>query len=170
MDSCVICKKGFRNDEVVTVTEKGMLNLIIFRKECGHLLLNSHLCECISKKPIGQVLVHKNCRQEYTNPKRATSLRDIEDEPLQTKRLCSSMSSFSLKENCMLCGEKAKIDARYPERKKIHNVTALTMHDDILECCDRRGDTWVQKKFVWLLGPSCSRGNLPCKLLFIVFA
>ena len=103
--------------------------------------------ECISKKPIGQVLVHKNCCRDYTNPKRATSLR--EDEPPQAKRLRSSMSSFDWKENCMLCGKKAKIDARHPERNKIHNVTTLTMHHNILECYDRRGDTrGVARKFL----------------------
>ena len=70
-------------------------------------------------------------------------------EPPQAKRLCSSMSSFDWKENCMQCRENAKIDARHPEQNKIYNVTTLTMHDNISECCDRRGDTWaseVQKR------------------------
>ena len=71
-----------------------------------------HLTECISKTPIGKVLVHKNCHRDYTNQRRATSFRTIEEDKLrQAKRLRSSMSSFNWKENCMLCGEKAKIDA-----------------------------------------------------------
>ena len=121
VDSCVICKQGFTNDKAVTVTERGMLNLISFSKEHGHLLLDSHLRECISKKPIGQVLVHKNCRRDYTNPKRATSLRD---EPPQPKRL---RSSVSWKENCMLCREKAKIDAQHPERNKFTMLQHLVL-------------------------------------------
>ena len=59
------------------------------------------------------------------------------------------MSSFNWKENCMLCGEKAKIDAQHPERNKIHNVATLSMHDNLLEGCDKRCDAWaseVQKR------------------------
>ena len=75
-------------------------------------MLHTHLTECISKKSIGKVLVHKNCHQDYTNPRRATSFRAIEEDELpQARRLRSSMSLFNWKENCMLYGLKAKIDA-----------------------------------------------------------
>jgi len=61
-DNCVICREDFKNDKAVTMTEKGIMNLISFSKEQGHLMLHTHLTECISKTPIGKVLVHKNCR------------------------------------------------------------------------------------------------------------
>ena len=109
VDNRVICKQDFKNDKADAVTEKGMRNLISFSEEHGHSMLHTHLTECISKTPIGKVLVHKNCRRDYTNPRRATSFRAIEeDEPPQAKKLRSSMSSFNWKENCMLCGEKPK--------------------------------------------------------------
>ena len=69
VDNCVICKQDFKNDKAVAVTEKGMMNL---SKEHGHSMLHTHLTECISKTPIGKVLVHKNYRRDYTNPRRAT--------------------------------------------------------------------------------------------------
>ncbi|XP_065911780.1 uncharacterized protein [Dysidea avara] len=150
VDSCVICRQNFEKDKAITVTEKGMMSLISFSKKRGHSMLYAHLTECISSTPIGKVLVHKHCRRDYTNQRRATCSRNIEEDQLpQAKRLRSSMSSFNWKENCMLCGKNIKFDARHPERSKIHNVTTLTMHDNLLECCDKRGDEWaseVQKR------------------------
>ena len=55
------------------------------------------------------------------------------------------MASFHWKENCMLCGEKAEIDHRHPERNKIHNVTTLPMRNKLLECCNKRGDAWASE-------------------------
>ena len=79
------------------------------------------------------------------------------------------MISFDWKENCMLCGEKAKFDAWHPERNKIHNVTLLAMRENLLKHCDKRGDTWaseVQKRLYGCLDLLASEGNLPSKLLF----
>jgi len=59
------------------------------------------------------------------------------------------MPLFNWKRNCTLCGEKAKIDARHPERNKVHKSTTLSMRDKLLESCDKRGDAWaseVQKR------------------------
>ena len=145
--SRVVGRFEVKNDKPVAVTEKDVMNLISFSKEHGHSMLHTHLTECITKTPIGKVLVHKNFRRDYTNPRSATSFRAIEEDELpQAKRLRSSMSSFNWKENCMLCGEKANID---PQRNKIHNVTTFSIHDNLLECCDKRDDAWaseVQKR------------------------
>ena len=102
-------------------------------------MLHSHLTECISQTPIGKVLVHKSCGRDYTNQRRVTCCSSVEEDQLPQAK--SSLISFNWKENCMLCGEKAKVDARHPERNKIHNVTTLAMRDNLLECCDIRGDT-----------------------------
>jgi len=48
------------------------------------------------------------------------------------QRLRSSMPLFNWKGNCMLCGEKAKIDGRHPERNKVHKVTKLSMRDKVV--------------------------------------
>jgi len=47
--NCVICREDFKNDKAVKITEKGIMNLISFSKEHGHLMLHTHLTECISK-------------------------------------------------------------------------------------------------------------------------
>ena len=103
-------------------------------------MLHSHLTECISQTPIGKDLVNKSCSEDYTNQRRVTCCRSVEEDQLpQAKRLRSRLISFNWKENCMLCGEKAKVDVRHPERNKIHNITTLAMRDNLLECCDKRG-------------------------------
>jgi len=61
VDNCVICKRDFKNDKAAVT------GMISFSKEHRHLVLYFHLSECINKKPIGKVLVHKNCRRDYTN-------------------------------------------------------------------------------------------------------
>ena len=114
-------------------------------------MFHSHLTECISQTPIRKVLVHKSCCGDYTNQRRVTCCSSVEEDQLPQAK--SSLISFNWKENCMLCGEKAKVDARHPERNKIHNVTTLARRDNLLECCDIRGDTWAseaQKTSVWL--------------------
>jgi len=68
------------------------------------------------------------------------------------------MSSFNWKDNCLLCGKKAEVDVRHLERNKIHNVTTLSIHTNLLECSNKRGDA-LTEMFVWLLGLSYSRSN-----------
>ena len=42
---------------------------------------------------------------------------------------------------CSLCPHALFSQAR----SQIHNVTILAMHDNLLECCDKRGDTWASE-------------------------
>jgi len=43
----------------------------------------------------------------------------------------------------MLCGKCTVVDTHHPDRAQVKVVTALTMRDDILEQCSRRGDDWA---------------------------
>ena len=74
----------------------------------------------------------------------------------------------------MLCGEKAKVDAHHPERNKIHNVTTLAMHDNLLECCDKRGDTWAseaQRRLYGCFDLVVAEANYHANcMLFMIFA
>ncbi len=151
-NSCVICRQAFGNDKAITVAEKGMKSLISFSKQHGDSLLYDHLTECISKIPVGKVLVHQACRRDYTNKRRASWLSSEKEKPPEAKRLRSSTVSFHWKENCMLCGKKAKTDNRHPVRNKIHSVTTISMHDKLLECCDKRGDAWASEVKTRLCG------------------
>ncbi len=127
-DCCVICKLGFQNEKATTVSEKGITSLISFSEERGWSELHAHLTEAVNKTPIGKVLVHKHCRRDFTNRRRATCFRVLDDVQLpQAKRLRSSVLLFNWKENCMLCVKSAEIDARHPERNKVHRVTTLAM-------------------------------------------
>ena len=107
--------------------------------------------ECIGKTPISTVLVHKTCRRDFTNPKRAHLNVDNDFEhPL--KKLRSIISPFNWKEDCMLCGESAEIDPRHPDRSSVHKVTTLPVRSKLLECCEKRRDLWANEVQTHLLG------------------
>lgn len=84
----VICKLGFENDKATTVTVKGIMSLIGFSEERGCLELNAYLINQMCQ-PIG---VHKNCRRDFTNRRRACALEH--DQLPQPKRLIKIYSSI----------------------------------------------------------------------------
>ena len=122
-DSCVICKLGFHNEKPVKVTEKGMLSLISYSEKRGKPELYTYLTECVSKTPIGTVLVHQNCRRDFTDPKRGVRMcSNAEDQLPSSKRLRSSLLPFSWKDACMLCGGSVAINCRHPDRKHVSTL------------------------------------------------
>ena len=143
-DSCVICKLGFHNEKPVKVTEKGMLSLISYSEKRGKPELHTYLTECVSKTPIGTVLVHQNCRRDFTDPKRGVRMcSNAEDQLPSSKRLRSSLLPFSWKDACMLCGGSVAINCRHPDRKHVKTVRTLPIRSKLLECCTKRGDSWA---------------------------
>ena len=145
-ERCVICKERFDDEKPTVVTEKGINTLIRFSEKRGFPELSAHLNECVQKTPI-QVFVHKECRRDFTNPRRHSSFNNpaTEEELPPAKKLRSSMPPFDWKVNCMLCGSVAKNDPRHPERDKVCHVTTLPMRSKLLECCDKRNDTWASE-------------------------
>ena len=139
-DSCVICKQGFEKEQSVTVSKKGILNLISYSEKRGLSDLKSYFTERISTTPIGKVLVHTACRRDFTDTKRL-HCRDVE-VPC-AKKLRSSLLPFSWKDDCMFCGKSAAVDTRHPERSPVCAVVTLPFREKLLECCDKRGDSWA---------------------------
>ena len=139
--SCVICKERF-NDKPTAVSDKGINTLIRFSEKRGFPELSAQLTEC--KTP---VYVHKECRRDFTNPRRSSSCSNYatESELPPAKKLRSSVSPFDWKRNCVLCGNFAKFDPRHPERDKVHHVRTLPMRNKLIECCDKREDTWASE-------------------------
>ena len=135
---CVICKLCFGDEKLITVTKKGVLSLIYYGKKRGRLDLISYLTDRLTKIPIGIVLVHQNCRRDFTDHKRGVR-RNTEAEVVCPKRLRSSFVPF----NCMLCGKSAAVDTRHPNRRQVHTVTTLPIRGKLLKCCDKRGDLWA---------------------------
>ena len=141
-DQCVICTLGFENERSITVTEKGMSNLISYSEKRGKSDLHTYLTECISKSPIGTVLVNPNCRRDFTDPKRG--LRRNADGPIPSaKKMRSSFLPFTWKNTCMLCGRSAMPDSRHPERDPVHIVRTLPIRSNLLDHCTKRGDLWA---------------------------
>ena len=71
-DYCVICILGFKDENAITVTRKGILTIIEYSKKRGWLKLGTYLAECISVHVthVRTVLVHKKCRRDFTDQKR----------------------------------------------------------------------------------------------------
>ena len=66
----MICKLGFKDEKIITVTRKGILTIIEYNKKCGRLELGTYLAECISVTSVRTVLVHRNCHRDFTDQKR----------------------------------------------------------------------------------------------------
>ena len=145
-DCCVLCKLGFENAEPVHVTRKGILTLINYSEKRGRDELHTYLNQCISGDPIEAVLVHPNCRRDFTDKKRIQLHSDVEDLEIPgAKRLRSSSLPFNWKEDCMLCGKPAIFDTRHPERQRVYKVSTIPMRCNLLECCQERGDLWASE-------------------------
>lgn len=140
-DCCVICNLGFENVEPVHVTKKGILTLINYSEKHSRDDLHTYLNQCISTDPVEAVLVHANCRRNFTDKKRL-GLHSHVEVP-SAKRLRSSSLPFNWKEDCMLCGKSAIHDTRHPERQRVHKVSTIPMRCNLLECCTERGDLWA---------------------------
>ena len=121
----------FGSKEAITVSKKGVLTLISFSQQRGRSDLHSYLNECISKTQIGTVLVHQKCRRDFTDQKRIQSCSNVDDEGPSPKRLRSSLIPFKWKDDCMICGKPAIVDARHPERMRVHRVSTLPIRGKI---------------------------------------
>lgn len=147
--SCVICKKEFNGTNVpVTVTDKGIRTLIRYSAEQGFLELKAYLTTCMNETPPVQVLVHKGCRRDFTDPKRMSCRDELEADQIRppTKRLRSSEPAFDWKTNCLICGHPATLDRKHPDRSsKVSKVATLPIRDKLLDFCSKRGDTWASQ-------------------------
>ena len=65
-DCCVICQLGFECEKPVTVARKGILTLIKYSEEHERNELTEYLSRCLNSTPNKSVLVHKNCRRDFT--------------------------------------------------------------------------------------------------------
>ena len=96
----MICKLNFENEEPVHVTKKGMLTIIECCEKHGKDDLYTYLNECISTNPVETVLVHSDCRRNFTDKKRPGFQSPVvADEIPSAKRLWSSTVPFNWKDD-----------------------------------------------------------------------
>ena len=145
-DHCVICKLNFENEEPVHVTKKGILTIMECCEKHGKDDLYTYLNECISTNPIETVLVHSDCRRNFTDKKRPgfQNLVAVDEIP-SAKILRSSTAPFNWKDDCLLCAKPAIVDTRHPQRERVHRVSTIPMRCNLLECCKERGDLWASE-------------------------
>ena len=100
-DCCVICQLSFEGEKSVTVTSKGILTLIKYSEEHGVNDLREYLTRYPNSAPSKGVLVHENCRNDFT--RRSHGSVQHGNAP-SAKKLRSSSPPFNRKKQCVLCG------------------------------------------------------------------
>ena len=92
--TCTICCQGFSSDEPsVRVSNKGLNTLVQFAELHSNFALKDHFTRKLEQSI--PVLVHKNCRRDFTDKKR---LVQMEDPGLILKRVKrSDINTFDLK-------------------------------------------------------------------------
>ena len=86
-ECCVICNLGFEDEKPVAVAKKGMLTLIKCSEEHGENDLREHLTRCINSKLNKSVLVHKNCRRDFTRRSNSSAEHDIIPSPKKLRSI-----------------------------------------------------------------------------------
>jgi len=146
-EHCVICHCGFDPLDYpsIEVGKKGIESLIKFSKRRNYKKLRSYLSKTIKNNEemdIQQkIFVHKNCRRDFTDIKRSFQI-SAPPKRGSTKRLRSSMSPFSWKENCFLCCRIAIDDEKHPDRSPLVRATTINFLKTIVEKCQERNDDW----------------------------
>ena len=114
-EKCVICLKSFLSSQKVVVGSKRLNTMLHYCKLREWSVLESYISKCIEQK--AEVLVHKDCRRNFTDMKRKVTFHadEASSSNAPNKRLRSSMEPFSWKVHCFLCGQAAKKDEKYPD-------------------------------------------------------
>ena len=155
IEKCIICLEGFTEENPkIKVEEKGIQTLLNFSKIRKIETVEQSLKANIEK--IAAVLVHKNCRRDFTDIKRSLRITETTQDdrtPTSTKWLRSSIEPFNWKGHCFLCGKDTVQDKKNPTRKSFHQVTFIGFHKNIIEQYRKRNDSWgdqVYTRLSWL--------------------
>ena len=96
--------------------------------------------------PVEIVLVHSDCRRNFTDKKRPGFQSPVvADEIPSAKRLRSSTVPFNWKDDCLLCTKPAIMDTCHPQREYVHRISTIPMRCNLLECCKEREDLWASE-------------------------
>lgn len=177
-DACVLslfnmCKYGDGETPLVKVTKKGLETLIEFSQKRSCIQLTDYLKRQHNIKPGGKISIHKDCRRDFTDKKRTSSINtEAPDDSPCSKRMRSNETPFNFKEDCFLCGNNATIDIRHADRNRVRRVTTLPMRDKLLERCKERDDSWglnVQKCLLSCIDLVAAEAvyHAPCFSLFL---
>ena len=102
------------------------------------------------------VLVHKNCRRDFTNPWRSTDTiqqqKDNQENSIDEITLRSACrNNFNWKKNCFYCGEELIKHKKHPDRNKsICKSSELESKNIVIRKCKERGDKWTEDVSRWL--------------------
>ena len=148
-EECVICQKGFSDQEPSTSVTRGVPNLLEWSKTRKDIALQNHLNAQLKKSPRGKVLVHSKCRGNYVDIKRKIQVKgSASSEPPPTpkrQKLRSSKAPFEWKKNCFFCNSKVVFDDRHPDRHKDSRAVqgkaeSVNMIKEVRARCDARDD------------------------------
>lgn len=134
-DKCEICDQSIGTKETVTLTEKGVQGLLTAANDCG----DDDLSVCSGQK------VHKDCRRNYTDPKRVSSSRkrliDQNTDYRHILRSAEGVFTFS-EEDCLFCGKSINSTRRKKGYKEFYTVRTNEFQDEIYNKSKKRNDNW----------------------------
>jgi len=149
-DVCLICSSPFSTGNKAVGVTAGQKSLLTSSVERG----DSELCDFLNSSP-AVVYVHENCRRKYVKPlselEKARKRTADADAELGSHKLTrayteagcfSAPGGFQWREHCVLCGQKAVIDLKHPNRKVVHRVRTVEIKETLLHACMLRNDDW----------------------------
>ena len=97
------------------------------------------------------VLVHADCRRDFTNFRRAKkrSNDSITEQPVQRKKMRTSFPEFDWETYCYFCTEEINFKKirrrRIGKYKEFSKGETVEIRFNVIEACDRRNDDWSDR-------------------------
>ena len=143
--ACVICEETILpSDCASNVKERGLSSLIEASKARGdglHSVLEKVMLPC---------KVHSKCRRDYSrqtsiySSKRKLVVVSVPEVENATPVLRSRTEPFSIKDDCLFCGEKIcpNIKLEKMRRRDSSNVMTIEFIESVKQCASDRHDDW----------------------------
>ena len=135
---CLFCGESLKEGGQPTCTVSRGIETIIQRSLENEDGLHAKLVDCSS------IVVHTNCRKNYTRP--AKKLSSTVKMGPEKPNLRSEIREFDFKTDCFFCGEEAssRIEKNkgVKNRRSIYEVRTIEMRDNVISRALERGDEW----------------------------
>lgn len=147
-DCCVICKvKG--DVDIATVTWRGLPSLVDASLQRNDAELHAYLTAIPTLQDPPCVLVHKQCRRQYTSAfyinQQKTGPCGRLGSPIKKRKLRSDSNNFDWKTDCMFCDTPVNFDSTHPDRRDGFCVRTLAFRENVIAICNKRCDEWGVK-------------------------
>ena len=91
-----------------------------------------------------KIVVHENCRKDFTNPLRESHQLSSTSSNENTYKRRSQVMKFEGKLHCLFCGKNIEEDSKHPDRNPSHKAE-IPNKESIIRKCTERGDDWASE-------------------------